>query len=113
MSNLPNDRLSLGEKPFNKVGVDYFGPLLVKLSKQTQSNQATAKRFSFFTCLTTQAVHLEIAGDMSTDSFILALSWFVSWRGPIDIIRSDNGTDFIGAERELRNTLKQLDQTLS
>ena len=48
MSNLPNDRLSLGEKPFNKVGVDYFGPLLVKLSKQTQSNQATAKRFSFF-----------------------------------------------------------------
>ena len=45
MSNLPNDRLSVGEKPFSKVGVDYFGSLLVKLSKRTRSNQATAKRY--------------------------------------------------------------------
>ena len=113
MSNLPNDRLSVGEKPFSKVGVDYFGPLLVKLSKRTRSNQATAKRYGvLFTCLTTRAVHLKIAGDMSTGSFILALRRFVSRRGPIDIIRSDNGTNFIGAERELRNALKELDQTL-
>ena len=31
MSKLPNNRLSVGEKPFNKVGVDYFAPLVVKL----------------------------------------------------------------------------------
>ena len=49
---------------------------------------------------------------MSTDSFIFALRRFVSRRGPIDIIRSDNGTNFTGAERELRNALKELDQTL-
>ena len=113
MSNLPNDRLSVGEKPFSKVGVDYFGPLVVKLSNHTWSNQATAKRYGvLFTCLATWAVHLEIAGDTSTDSFILALRWFVSRRGPIDIIRSDNGTNFIGAERELRIALKELDQIL-
>ena len=51
-------------------------------------------------------------GDMSTDSFLLALGRFISRRGPIDIIRSDNGTNFIGTERELRNALKELDQTL-
>ena len=113
MSNLPNDRLSVGEKPFSKVGVDYFGPQLVKLSKRTRSNQATAKRYGvLFTCLTTRAVHSEIAGDMSTDSFIFALRRFVSRRDPIDIIRSDNGTSFIGIERELKNALKELDQTL-
>ena len=113
MSNLPNDRLSVGEKSFSKVGVDYFGPLVVKLSKRTRSNQTTAKRYGvLFMCLTTRAIHFEIAGDMSTDSFILALRRFVSRRSPIDIIRSDNGTNFIGAERELRNALKELDQTL-
>ena len=85
----------------------------MKLSKRTRSNQAAAKRYGvLFTCLTARAVHLEIAGDMSTDSFIFALRRFVSRRGPIDIIRSDNGTNFIGAERELRNTLKELDRTL-
>ena len=35
MSNLPNDKLSVEEKPFIKVGVDYCGPLVVKLSKRT------------------------------------------------------------------------------
>ena len=79
MSKLPNDRLSVVEKPFSKVGVDYFGPLVVTLSKRTQSNQATVKRYGvLFTCLTTCTVHLEIAGDISTDSFILVLRQFIS-----------------------------------
>ena len=79
MSKLPNDRLSVVEKPFSKVGADYFGPLVVTLSKCTQSNQATVKRYGvLFTCLTTRTVHLEIAGDISTDSFILVLRQFIS-----------------------------------
>ena len=45
MPNLPNDRLSVGENPFSKVGVDYFGPSVVKFSKRTRSNQAIAKRY--------------------------------------------------------------------
>ena len=113
MSKLPNDRLSVGEKPFSKVGVDYFGSLVVKFPKHTRSNQATAKRYGvLFTCLTTWAAHLVVAGDMSTDSFILVLRRFLSRRGPIVIILSDNGTNFVGTERELINALKELDQTL-
>ena len=73
MFRLPNDRLLVGERPFSKVGVDYFGLLVVRLAKRTQSNQATAKIYRvLFTCLTTRAVNLEIAGDMSADNFILA-----------------------------------------
>ena len=64
MSKLPDERLSLGEKPFTKVSVDYFGPLMVKLSKRTSNNQATVKRCKvLFTYLTTHAVHLEIGDD--------------------------------------------------
>ena len=74
MSKLPNGRLSVGAKPFSKVSVDYFGPLVVKLAKSTQSNQATPTRYKvLFMYLTTWTVPLEIAGDMSIDSFILAL----------------------------------------
>ena len=113
MSKLPNDRLSVGAKPFSKLGVDYFRPLVVKLSKRTRSNQATAKRYRvLLTCLTSWAVHLDIAGDMSTDSSVLALRPSISRRGPIDIEGSDNDTNFVGAEKELRNALKELDQTL-
>ena len=113
MSKLPNDRLSVVKKLFSKVGVDYFEQLMVKLAKRTRSNQAFAKRYGvLFTCLITWAVHLEITGDMSPDSFILALRRFISRQGPIDIIISDNGTNFVDAERELRNGLKELDQTL-
>ena len=49
---------------------------------------------------------------MSADSFILAPIRFISPRDPIDIIRSDNSTNFIRVERKLRNALKELDQTL-
>ena len=59
-----------------------------------------------------RVVNLEIAGNMSADRFIIALGRFISQRGLIDIIRSDNNTNFVGPEKELRNALKELDQTL-
>ena len=77
----------------------------MKLNKGTRSTE-TAKRYStLFTCMTTRAVHLELAGDMSTDSFILALRRFKARRGHPKSIRSDNGSNFVGAERELKDAL--------
>ena len=74
MSDIPEDRLCVDEKPFTNIGVDYLSPYHIKLSKRTRSNKATAKRYiALFTCLTTRAAHLEIAGDLSADKFILAL----------------------------------------
>lgn len=34
MSNLPQGRLNVNEKPFQNTGTDFFGPILVKLSKK-------------------------------------------------------------------------------
>ena len=73
-SDLPKERFTINEKPFSKTGINYFGPIYVKTSKRTRSTQGNKKRYGvLFTCLTTRAIHLEVAGDLSTDSFIMSL----------------------------------------
>ena len=57
---------------------------------------------ALFNCLTTRAIDLELASNLSIDIFILALRRFITHRGKRKEILSDNGTDFIGADRELR-----------
>ncbi|GFT05911.1 integrase catalytic domain-containing protein [Trichonephila clavipes] len=55
-----------------------------------------------------QAIHLEIVSDLTTEAFLAALKRFVTRRGrPIEI-HSDNGRNFVGANNELRKILKAL-----
>jgi hypothetical protein len=104
MADLPACRVEPG-KFFDQVGVDYFGPILVK------QRRSTVKRYGcIFTCLKIRAVHIELAENMETDSFILCLRNFIGRRGQPSDIYSDNGTNFVGAERELRGSFKRLDQ---
>ena len=59
--------------------------------------RVTEKRWGcLFTCLTTSAVHLKLAGDLSTDSFIMALRRFRGRRDNRKTMRLDNGTNFVG-----------------
>ncbi len=46
--------------------------------------------------------------DLTTDAFINALWCFISFRGAVWHIRSDQGTNFIGAKSELNNALKEV-----
>ena len=48
----------------------------------------------------TRAVHAEVVPSMNNSSFVLGVERFVSRRGTLDIIWSDNCTNFIGAEKE-------------
>ncbi len=103
MADLPHDRLLPDEPPFTNVGIDYFGPFEIKRGR------TLIKRYGvIFTCLTLRAVHIEIASSLDTDSCIHALRRFISRRGQVQTIRSDNGTNFIGAERELRKAIQSL-----
>lgn len=100
MAPLPVERLVPDKPPFTYTGVDYFGPFLVKRGR------STVKRYGcIFTCLTTRAVHLEVAHTLELDSFLCALQRFISRRGRPETIFSDNGTNFHGGDRELRESL--------
>lgn len=55
-----------------------------------------------FTCLCIRAVHIEILESMSSSSFINTLRRFLCLRGPVKQFRSDRGTNFIGACKELK-----------
>ncbi|XP_033225734.1 uncharacterized protein LOC117178416 [Belonocnema kinseyi] len=57
-----------------------------------------------FICFATKAIHLELVGDLTTESFIGCLKRFFSRRGKSQNFYSDHCTNFIGA----RNELKQL-----
>ncbi|XP_044573582.1 uncharacterized protein LOC123257722 [Drosophila ananassae] len=94
MGPLPDDRLDAYGWPFKSTGLDYFGPLLVTVARHQEKRWV-----ALFTCLTTRAIHLELAHDLSTDSCILAIRNFICRRGPVHRLRSDNGRNFVGADR--------------
>lgn len=56
-----------------------------------------------FICLVVKAVHLEVVSDMSTETIMGALRRFIGRRGKHIIISSDNGSNFIGANNELKD----------
>ena len=101
MADLSPRRLTPNKPPFSSVGVDFFGPFL------TRKGRSNSKRYGvIFTCLTTRAIYLEVAYNLDTSSFIQALRRFVARRGQVTEIVSDNGTNFIEGERELREAIQ-------
>ena len=103
MSDLPNSRLAVNKPPFYFTGVDYFGPIFVK------QGRAMVKRWGcLFTCMTVRAVHIELVSSLSADSFINALRRFIGRRGKPWEITSDNGTNFVAADKELRHSIQNL-----
>ncbi|XP_068149483.1 uncharacterized protein [Drosophila tropicalis] len=101
MGDLPKERLSPHTQPFTFTGVDCFGPFEVAVGRRHQKRWGV-----LFTCLTTRAVHLEIATSLSTDSFLCVLKAFVARRGVPRTILSDNGTNFRGASRVLKEHIE-------
>ena len=61
-----------------------------------------------FVCLSTKAVHLEVASDLSTNTFLSSLKRFISRRGYPVGMRSDNGTNFVGADHVLKQLIEQI-----
>ena len=103
MADLSSDR-TIDEPPFANCGVDMFGPFLIKEGKKE------LKRYGpLSTCLSSRAVHIECNCSLETGSFIQALRRFVTRRGNIRVLRSDNGSNFVGAQKELEKAYKEMD----
>ena len=91
MADLPQDRLTPAP-PFSHVACDCFGPFI------TKNGRKETKRYALLiTCLACRAVHIEMLFSLSSDSFISAFRRFVCLRGPVVLLRCDQGTNFTGA----------------
>lgn len=98
MADLPNLRVQPAPA-FECTGVDYAGPIALKLTRNT----STKGWIAVFVCMRYRTVHLELVSGLDTGSFLAALQRFVNLRaGCVRQMFSDNGTNFIGAARELR-----------
>ena len=105
MADLPKDRLQGDHAPFSNVGVDFFGPFHVVRGRGSE------KRYGvIFTCLESRAVHLEVAHSLDTSSFLNVLRRFISRRGQPQLIRSDNGTNLVGGNAELKKSIGEWNQ---
>lgn len=85
-----------------RVGVDYFGPFLVKRGR------VQVKRYGvIFTCLAIRAVHLEVASSLDTDACLNAIRRFIARKGQVKEMYSGNNTNFRSADSEMRKSIKE------
>ena len=100
LGQLPIERVTPGAV-FERVGVDYAGPLYVK-SGMTRRSVARKAYICLFVSLAVKAVHIELVLDLTTQAFIAALRRFTVRRGYPSLIWSDHGRNFVDVSRELK-----------
>lgn len=105
MGNLPKDRITVPIRVFETCGVDYAGPFLYKEGSR-RSTKLIKCYMAIFVCFATKAVHIELAADLTSEAFLSVFKRFISRRGSPTTIYSDNGLNFVGAERELKELRK-------
>ena len=106
MALLPRTRVGIMTRAFVKCCIDYAGPFTTKITRRV-----SAKRYlCLFTCSATSAVYLEMVCTLSTTDSLNAFSQMVATRGRPEEVTSDNGTNFVGAKRELRELVQAMDQ---
>ena len=106
MGNLPVAR-TMPAPPFHHTGMDYCGPFPARVSHLRRAIQVKLY-LCIFIRLSSKAVHLEEAQDISTDMFLDVLERFISRRGAPLHLYSDCGTNFVGAARKLQRTVQKL-----
>ncbi|XP_047543335.1 uncharacterized protein LOC125075669 [Vanessa atalanta] len=99
MGQLPEVRLK-PSKAFKSTGVDYAGPINVRVSPG-RGTRSYKGYIALFICMVTRAIHLEVVSELSAKGFIAAFRRFVSRCGRCQDLFSDNGTNFVGADKIL------------
>ena len=115
MADLPSERLE-EVPPFTHVGIDVFGPFYIHDGQNTRRHSATKKIWALIlVCLPSRAIHLEPLYGLDVSSFRNAFTRFTAIRGICRTIRSDQGTNFICAKRQMEESINinQLMPTLA
>ena len=96
MAELPTESLDKSTS-FANFELDYFGPFVVKIGHRD------GKRWCcLFTCLTVRAVIMEIITNLHTDTCLNTIMRIIAQRCESGKMISDNGKNFIGADREFK-----------
>lgn len=105
MGMLPSMRVNQ-HRAFINSGVDYAGPVYIKTSKG-RGQHTTKGYICLFVCMATKAIHLEAVTDLTSEAFLAAFRRFVARRGHCNNIWSDNGTNFVGAAKDLKHLFEK------
>lgn len=100
MGQLPPQRTE-PVHPFYITGVDYGGPITL-VQRRGPGSPTTKGHIAMFVCFVTRAVHIEAVSKLSTKAFLAALQRFIARRGHCGHLYSDNGTNFVGAAKEMK-----------
>ncbi|GFV71987.1 integrase catalytic domain-containing protein [Trichonephila clavipes] len=114
MGNLPYERVNMAP-PFSITGLDLGGPYFVTYKHQ-RKGVLNKIYVCVCICFVTRAIHLEILSDLTSDAIIATLKRFMSRRGKCSKIFTDNATNFVGANSQLKvfyKTLNFPDQNLA
>lgn len=101
MANLPVHRV-IPARLFLYTGVDYAEPIMVRTAPG-RDYKARKAFIAVFVCLSTKAVHLDLVSDYTTEACLAAFRRFVSRRELCQAVYSDCGTNFVGADAQLRS----------
>lgn len=105
MGQIPEVRLK-PSKPFKSTGVDYAGPINIRFSPG-RGSKSYKGYICLFICMVTRAIHLEAVTNLTSKGFIAAFRRFTSRRGHCKDLFSDNGTNFVGADRQLKDMFNE------
>ena len=89
MTDVPKDRKEAAA-PFTYFAVDNFGPFYIRIKRSDVPRYVV-----LCTCLTSRAIYLEVTESLEIYAFINALRRLSAIRGPIHLLRSDRGTNFV------------------
>ena len=106
MADLPIERLEEKVFLFANTGVNYFGSFEVRFISKSKKRWCC-----LFTCLTTRAVHVEVVPSLEADACLAAITRFIARRGKPNIILNVNGTNVVGAAREMREWIEGWNQS--
>ena len=75
--------------------------------------RSEVKRYgALFTCMASRTIHIEVTFNLDTGSFILALRRIIARRENLRPIYSDNESNLIGTERELKKTYSEMNDKI-
>ncbi|GFW07338.1 integrase catalytic domain-containing protein [Trichonephila clavipes] len=100
MGNLPYEGVNMAP-PFSITGLDLGGPYFVTY-KHHRKGVLNKIYVCVCICFVTRAIHLEILSDLTSDAIIATLKRFMSMQGKCSKIFTDNATNFVGANSQLK-----------